>query len=420
MKYHSLVVSFLTKVKQTFEQRFVLCLFQLIEKIQNKTVIPWAVLTSSIYKRGHIYLKEDYTDFEKKLLKFIYECRAVTFEQLAHHFGRTQNVIYKIVSKLSKQRLISTEGVSYIKKSGSNFQGKCVFLTSKGISILRKFDTSVNRSAVRNKPTRNQLPFVLLANEIKIYIDEEYWEFLDSRDAKDYFNRNYNELFNGLLRNKESQLENIIYVLPALSNRKNAEPSEKYFYLLSNELKKHYEQMKANNVSTNKGVQHYIHSYMFFCKSEEWFHFLLDKISDIGKGSFISRVKSVRVMPFNYGINLFQRNSTKIKQAKFVTELIQLQFGSSDFKIYYINDSKIKSFGIKYKMRFKGEESFVVDLMDFDLVKVNLLKYYTEDVFKLNGSKEVIVITSTEWREFIERNLTYRYFKILFIERGYF
>lgn len=329
--------------------------------------------------------------YDEKVLLILYENRAMTIEQLSKELNKTMNSVYCKVSRLQRSGYIETEGASRIKNhENTNAQGKYAFVTDKGITLLQGLGHSFKRSSKRNKPTKNQLPFVLLANEIAFEINKEQWSFMNGRDAKVYFNRRSNELLNGMVKSKLSGEEYCLYVMLSLGKSEKS-PSEKYTGMLSTEMSNHYEVMKSgfnNGHLTERIIQQYI----FFCRGVEWYDHLIKELPKVDKGKFLLKVKSLRVLPFKVGKMMLRSLASEEIQNEFCKSIIELSDSSTSFETSFeitINEMK---FGIDFKIAFEdGEICYGVNMVDMDLKKMFRLKYYTEFEYERYGKKRIIV-----------------------------
>lgn len=353
------------------------------------------------------------SSYVQSMLILVYENRAITLEQLSRKLNRTMNGIYCKVNRLQKAGLLETESVTRSKGYGEvHKQGKYVYITDKGITVLKNEGYNFKeepRRAKQIKPTRSQLAYVILSNEISFELNGVQWEFLNSRDAKQYLNRRTNELLDGLIRSKETgELYGIYITLPIQTKDKT--PSERYTGMLSTELTIHYEQMNSNTPDKN------LNQYIFFCKDIEWYRHLIKHIPTIGKGSFLSKVKSIRVLPFETGKYLLKTLAKNELQNAFQNDLTKLAFPNVSFETSFEITKVEEQLGMDFKIAMGGETYFGVNLIDMDLKKIHRLKRYTEYEYEKNGKTKVILFTTGFNNEIVRDLIPYPYVSVVDIE----
>lgn len=352
--------------------------------------------------------------YTKDVLINIYEYRALTFEQLVKLTGRTYDGIYYKLNDLAKKGFIETEGISHIKQSAHNYQGKYAVITDKGISLLNKMSYSTNREAKRNRPTKNQLQQIILANDIRMNINKENWLYRDSRDTKKLFNRNLNEQITASVENTQTEDIYCLYIMPPLKPSEK-EPSEKYTSLIIGEIEKQTETMKTKVLSNNNPYKN-ITDYIILCKGEEWFSHWFRLLPEIASGIFLARIASIRVLPFEIGKVMIEMLGNEAVKKYVLEKITELTVPDTNFKTSFELDVTEKSFGFDYKLELEGrKEYYVSELLTMDIKKIYKLVEYTAYNYEKLGNREVIVYAPSYSKELIKDVLNYPYMKIQYL-----
>lgn len=308
-----------------------------------------------------------------EILLGLYEHRLLSTEQIMRRYEMSRWYTYKKLRILRNSRLISTHPISgYL--ANQNRQGSYHRISEIGISCLREQGVTVERRADELRVNIGRLPFLLSTNDVMIDLERYGWEMKDSRDVKEKFELNRGANVQGMLTSPSG--------------------SEYLFYMFL-----HGVGMK-NLMKTAKELRDFGNpNYILFAKSATSYSTIVQQLST--NNSVIVKCQSLKIFPYTfakYYLRLFEDENNVMKFLEDY-EIYDLSFKTSS-----VSGSKKQYDGLERVVRHNGEEKYLVNLLDTDLVKVYNIKQYRKEMYELDGRK-VLLVTTPNTRDMHEQLL---------------
>lgn len=295
------------------------------------------------------------------ILHSFYKHRALTIEQVQRLHDMKGWYIYKKLAALKNKGYL-TKGNVYGYQVGKKQQGAYYKITDKGITFLKVngFD-DVTLTASSLKIGREYLPHLLSFNDLMITLTEYGWNYKDSRSTKATYNINRGSLLHGMFISPSGKEYGVYITTTGITN------------------------MTLKKISTELMEQAFVlDNYLFFTKETNAYFKLTEELQ---KKEAIARASSLKVFSHLFGkyylcdypsdTLLFERLQTVFKGT--------LSF-KTHFKKTYRHD------GLDFVVDHNGEEKYIVNLIDTDLVKVDNIRRYTVDQYMLD-KRRVLVVT---------------------------
>ncbi|MEK5069598.1 replication-relaxation family protein [Sporosarcina sp. FSL K6-1508] len=298
-----------------------------------------------------------------EILKGLYEHRALSTEQIMRRYEMSKWYTYKKLALLRNSKLISTLPIrGYL--ANQKRQGNYHRISETGITCLRKQGVAVERSADQLRVNIRHLPFLLSSNDIMIDLEKYKWVMKDSRQVKVEYELNRGANVQGMLTSPKG----VGYL----------------FYMFMHGISKMNLNKTAKEIKESK-----YRNYMLFAKSQKSFSTIVNVLSI--DENLIVQCQSLKIFPYvfaKYYLRLFEDENNVMKFLEDY-EIYDLSF-KTDFK-----DTRRKTYdGLERVVRHNGEEKYLVNLLDTDLVKVYNIKQYRKEMYELDGRKVLIVTTS--------------------------
>lgn len=297
-----------------------------------------------------------------EILTGLYEHRALSTEQIMRRYEMTKWYTYKKLTLLRNSRLISTHPIrGYL--ANQKRQGNYHRISETGITCLRKQGVVVERSADQLRVNIRHLPFLLSSNDIMIDLEKYQWAMKDSRQVKVAYGLNRGANVQGMLTSPRE----VGYL----------------FYMFMHGISK----MNLNKTAKEIKESNYP-NYMVFAKSQNSFTTIVNVFS--ADDGLIVKCESLKIFPFvfaKYYLRLFEDENNVMKFLEDY-EIYDLSFKTSSVSGMKQHD------GLKRVVRHNGEEKYLVNLLDTDLVKVYNIKQYRKEMYELDGRKVLVVTTS--------------------------
>ncbi|MFC5591689.1 replication-relaxation family protein [Sporosarcina soli] len=296
------------------------------------------------------------------ILKGLYEYRALSTEQIMRRYELSRWYTYKKLRILRNSRLISTHPISgYLvnqKRQGSYHR-----ISEIGISCLREQGVPVERRADQLRVNIRHLPFLLSTNDVMIDLETYGWEMKDSRSVKEKFELNRGANVQGMLKSPRGT-EYLFYTFLHGVGMKNL-------------MKVSKELMDVSNPN-----------YILFAKSAASYMKIVEHLST--NVSVIVQCQSLKVFPYTFAKYYLRHFEDESNVMKFLEdyEIYDLSF-KTDFK-----DTRKKKYdGLERIVRHEGEEKYLINLLDTDLVKIYNIRQYRKEMYELDGRKVLVITT---------------------------
>jgi len=228
-------------------------------------------------------------------------------------------------------------------------------LTDTGISLLQKQGIPADRKAEDLKVTRRFLPYLLSANDIMIDLAPFGWAMRDSRETKSLHRLNRSSNIHGSLISPDGT-EHAFYIFMSRS--------------LPKSIMKVVREIKESPM----------HHFFIFTKGQASFHDFISEAIDPGKELITGG--SLKVMPYTFGKTYVQfqgneHNMLHLLSAHGITRLPEKPPPYSPFD---------------YVVQHNGQEKYLVNLLDTDLMKVYSLRKYRKET-SVQDQGRLLVLT---------------------------
>ena len=297
-----------------------------------------------------------------EILKGLYEHRALSTEQIMRRYEMSKWYTYKKLALLRNSRLISTHPIrGYL--ANQKRQGNYHRISETGITCLRKQGVAVERSADQLRVNIRHLPFLLSSNDIMIDLEKYQWVMKDSRQVKVEYELNRGANVQGMLTSPRE----IGYL----------------FYMFMHGISKMNLNKTAKEIKESKYP-----NYMLFTKSQKSFTTIVNVLSL--DENLIVQCQSLKVFPYTFAKYYLRHFEDEQNVMKFLEdyEIYDLSF-KTDFK-----DTRKKKYdGLERIVRHEGEEKYLVNLLDTDLVKIYNIRQYRKEMYELDGRKVLVITT---------------------------
>jgi len=298
------------------------------------------------------------------ILYDLYRYRAMTTEQIKkRYFANSKSYVNQKLHAMRNSHLITTFSVP----RGDGKKGiACHRLTDTGITCLKEQGVSVRHKAKDLLVTPGAIHYLLAANDIMIELSSYGWEMRDSRETKEIYNLNRGDIIHGTLISPEGK-EYGIYVLMADTMQYN--------------IAKIIQEIRSTSMG-EVGLTNFI----IFTKGAASF------------SHFIERATAPKVNP----ANPFDDAQPLIVGGSLC--VLPYRFGIEYLKALTIDNGLVKLFAkygqitsvqnktpFKWLIRRDGEEKYLVNLLDTDLMMIHDLKRYLTHQYQEDGHRVLIM-----------------------------
>ncbi|WP_199860702.1 replication-relaxation family protein [Oceanobacillus damuensis] len=293
------------------------------------------------------------------ILRGLYEYRALSTEQIMRYFRISKWYTYKKLTALRNSGYIITTPIKGYNPHQSR-QGNYHRISETGIACLRKQGYPAERRAYDLRVRIRHLPFLLMTNDILMALSQFNWTVEDSRAAKKRHNLNRGVNIQGILKNACDQ----DYVL---------------YSFLENTSVKNLEKI-ASEITMHKFTD-----YLFICRGGGSFQAIINRFID---SDAMLKCQSLKVFPRGLGKDYLRAFEGSAQQ--FNAYLQQVHNSTLSFRTSFKRRKNFK--GLDQVVHHNGEEKYLVNLLDTDLVKIYNMKRYRKEDYEMDGRK-VLVIT---------------------------
>ena len=322
-----------------------------------------------------------------QILYEINKMRFVTMEQfrMISGYGKSytfeKSREYQRLGVMTKKELKGSK--YYINKQR---QGVYMKLTQKGMNHIRKHGYEVISTAQANNAIKHErIVSILKTNDLALELVNYGWEFYDGRVAKKlYKNTIRNAILHGLFNSPGQQREYGFYMLISEDNEKTIDIIKQQ----TPDIAQLTNYMIATR--TSSAVRSTIKN--------------LDAPTVKIYGQNINKLQvggKLRVMPIGFAqIYLPISNDVKEKHKQFIEMLgFQVLVDMDNKKIVQQHNLSRRRFD--YVVRYsdyaehKGEDFYLVDMLDNDLTKLREIAEYSESEYE-SDTRKVIVLTTNQ------------------------
>lgn len=311
------------------------------------------------------------TQRDLDILLDLYTYRTLTTDQINKRYfdnRKNKDYLYRRMYLLRKRNLITSYPLLYengLKKTS------CYRLTDKGIrtlidyGLLDENEVKKIRSWHFNIPNPLQLQFIVDANTVMVELSESGWNMLDSRTVKEEHQMDKNNRVLGMLINQDGH-EHALYIF-------QNNPTDITITRIVNEIQKE----KYQNV-------------ICLCKGQDGFIKLIREIEQKNKHHSLV-TGELSVMPFNLGIEFYKKFNAESQFVKLFTNFGEVKPNSTRLKF------------TKYCINYQGEDMYLVNMLNNNVVILDILERYSYEHYQLNGIKCVLFAWDSQIQQLKER-----------------
>lgn len=299
-----------------------------------------------------------------QILYDLYQYRVLTTEQIKkRYFANSKSYVNQKLHAMRNSHLITTFPVS----RGNGKRGMaCHRLTDTGIACLKEQGMPVKYRASDLQVTPGAIPYLLAANDIMIELTPYGWTMRDSRETKALYNLNRGDIIHGTLISPDGT-EYGLYVLMAGTFEHN--------------MAKIIQEIRATSMG-EAGLT----NFMIFTKGAASFSHFIERATEpkVNPAKPFEDAQplivggALCVLPYRFGIQYLKAISIDNDLVKFFT-----RYGS-------VTPIQNRT-PFKWLIRHNGDEKYLVNLLDTDLMKIHDLKRYLTHQYQEDGHRVLIM-----------------------------
>lgn len=309
------------------------------------------------------------------ILYGLYNFRVMSTDQVRRRYNLSPSYVYKKLEILRNTGWIISEPINGFTNKQRR-QGSFHRISETGIACLRKQGYPVERSADELRTNKRHLPYLLHANDIFVDLEPFGWAMQDSRAVKKKYHMNRGNNLQGILKGPSGN-EFIFYVLMEST-------TEKTLARIASEIASN---TKIDRMRTEIPTSNYI----VFVRGQKAYqqavsYFYTDK-------DVITTTQQLKVMPTTFAKQYLSKFHGPQELFDFLTN-----HGIQD-----ITDQKLPNLRKLYKglstiVKHQGEEKYLVNLLDSDLIKLFDMHAYRKEQYLLDGRKILAITTNALFR----------------------
>ncbi|MFD1362745.1 replication-relaxation family protein [Lentibacillus salinarum] len=309
------------------------------------------------------------TERDIAILKDLYRYRVLTTQHLRKKYFPHSSYVKNKIYAMKKSNWIIP--FPLVGKNGRK-QTTCYRLTDTALAILRDQGELINKKAAKLRVRDNMLPYVLATNDVMIELFPYGWELYESRETKANYNLNRNDLIHGELVSPTGK-RYALYILMERTKDEN--------------MRRIIREIKSDKFP----------NYIVLAKGEESRNHFVERATEAN--NMMSITGELSVMDFNYGIKYLQSGFSD----KTIFERI-IQSPETPFEVVPFSGDRSP---FQYKVMHKGEEKYLVNLMNADIMKIRAINHYAEDINRAERFQEkhyrVLVLVIPEMKTTIKQ-----------------
>lgn len=308
------------------------------------------------------------------ILKDLYDFRALSTAQISEFHQITKLYTYRKLNILRNTGYTITVPIKGSYIPGQSRQGNYHRISETGIACLRKQGYPVERNANSLRVSRFHLPYVLTTNDILLNMKHAGWRIQDSREVKKQFCLNRSMNIQGTLESPNGKG----YAFYTFTHSTSAKNMEKVIGEI--------EQYPSSD-KTAAG-ERYFDNFLFFTNGKKSFTKVIGKLQERPS---ILKTESMKVLPQTFGIKYLV--ALEGSENKFHSCLEQAF--PRELKLFsMVKKPMIHSNhpeGFNQIVQYKGEEKYLMNLLDTDMIKVKHIVKYRKNQYERNGRKVLVV-----------------------------
>ncbi|WP_193065421.1 replication-relaxation family protein [Oceanobacillus oncorhynchi] len=306
-----------------------------------------------------------------EILEGLCELRVMSTDQIRRRYNLTKRYVYRKIGRLRNSGWIITEPISgYLKKQKR--QGSYHRISEIGISCLRKRGFEMERKAHHQLPTKRHLPYVLLTNDLIIDLEPFDWTFKDSRTVKNEYQLNRGDSLQAMLRDPDGK-EYIIYML----REGVTEPT----------LVKIQKEIELYSSISPKDGERLTNNYMIFVQGHKSYQQVVERFFQ-HKDALLSS-NHIKLFPLLFAKNYLRYLYNKERIIKFI-----IKQGITDVSKKSLPLLRKEYKGLNTIVEHEGEEKYLINLLDSDLVTCYQVMKYRKEQYNLDGRKILVITTN--------------------------
>lgn len=301
----------------------------------------------------------------------LYNLRAMSTHQVRRRYNLSPSYVYKKLEILRNTGWIKTEPINGFTRKQRR-QGSYHRISETGIACLKGRGYTVERSADDLRTNKRHLPYLLHANDIFIDLEPFGWTMQDSRAVKRKYHMNRGNNLQGILKSPNGN-EFIFYVLMEST-------TEKTLARIASEIASN---SKIDRMRTEIPTSNYI----IFVKGQKAYQQVVSYF--YSNKEIITTTQQLKVMPTTFA---------KMYLSKFYDQQKLFDFLLGE-EIYDITERALPGLkkshkGLSTIVRHNGEEKYLVNLLDSDLIKIFDMHAYRKEKYLMDGRKILTLTTN--------------------------
>ncbi|MFD1363125.1 replication-relaxation family protein [Lentibacillus salinarum] len=333
------------------------------------------------------------------LLWDLYQYRVLTTEQIKRrYYAESKAYVNQKLYTMRKSGLIVSDTYPRPDRKGFAYHQ----ITDTGISLMKQYGYECPVKADSLRIGKKMLPYIFETNEVMVQLTPYGWRMKDSRQIKHEYNLNRGDQIHGSLT-ADDGTEYGFYVLEENTTAEN--------------ILKVIQEIRT--LSDRKPDEPRIQNFMIFAK---------------GQGSIDHFINRANTEKRNHRDEITQqklRTSGSLSVMELTSGIKYLQSGFSDKTTFeHIIQSPETPFKaipfsgdqtpFQYKVMRKGEEMYLVNLINTDIMMTRAINHYAEDMNRAERFNEeryrVLVLTTPEMehtvRQLMQGNPLVDYLKV--------
>lgn len=305
------------------------------------------------------------------ILLGLYKLRALSTDQIRRRYNLKPAYVYKKLEILRNTGWIITEPISgYTNKQRR--QGSYHRISETGITCLKKQGYPVERVADDLRVNKRFLPYLLSANDIFVDLEPFGWTMQDSREVKRKYNMNRGDSLQGIFTSPKNK-EYIFYVLKEST-------TERTLAKIAKEIESH---SKVDRMQTNRPTSNYI----IFVRGQKSYEQVVNTFYN--DKDVLTTTQQLKVMPSVFAKMYFRLFYDEVELINYL-----IYHGISDVT-RQVFPKLTKSYkGLSTIVKHKGNEKYLLNLLDSDLIKIHDVHSYRKEQYQLDGKKILAITTN--------------------------
>jgi len=308
-------------------------------------------------------------ELDISILLGLYELRVMSTDQIRRRYNLSPSYTYRKLRILRNTGWIITEPISgYTMKQRR--QGSYHRISETGIACLRKQGYPVERSADDLRTNKRHLPYLLHANDVYVDLEPFGWTMQDSRAVKKKYNMNRGNNLQGILKSPNGT-EFIFYVLKEST-------TEKTLARIASEIESH---SKIDIKQTHRPTS----NYFILVRGQKAYQQVVTYFYN--ENEALLTTQQLKVMPTTFAKMYLSKYYSYSNLLEYLREhgITDVTKGVNLRRTYK---------GLSTIVEHEGEEKYLVNLLDSDLVKILDMHAYRKEHYLQDGRKILVITTN--------------------------